>query len=578
MKERQPTDVLLSWSKLVPVSEGQDPLGLNLRVAARLQSQLLYCITTITPRARYYSFLPWCISFYNKKNPPETFEEFIKKLEKAFTLACVANHEGQPCKDGRLIGSNEIKDWYQKTDLESINLKQISYAKIPAYKAYIASLINLQLFKNIKQIEDVENQDDVSEIVTENFELSDLGQKVVREYQNVIEGFSVAEMLNQDQVIPLDSLKSWGRKAGLCELRIKATGDRQVLTDLFFNKFELESPSHNYRRYTLLLILYLSQKFSSQGCFLNETNFNDAVYYNRFTTSQGEVKTIGWPNPLRDTAKRWRMFHFHYYLSVAFENMFVNLVDQARRAGIEGFKLEDMIQEFNNQDVINQLKDELGLILTESFLESTPCQIALCFGIDIKKGDFLGSNTLNKEVSIDHPLSEKTLHGILKQKDLRFTPFNSVISLILWSILALRYIKWNNNNYGNWLANATNDPYQDISVPVVLQNIQIMFNDFWNAQWKDLSFHLIHRFIVQLHQVLAYQKKGAFFYSDQDHIHWRNKNYDTTSYKNPRLFSAILILKDLGLLAESENNPNIINLTAEGDRLLRTELAKEESG
>ena len=52
---------LLRWSEHVPISDVQDPLGLSLRGSARLASRLLYCITSITPRARYFSFIPWCV-------------------------------------------------------------------------------------------------------------------------------------------------------------------------------------------------------------------------------------------------------------------------------------------------------------------------------------------------------------------------------------------------------------------------------------------------------------------------------------------------------------------------------------
>jgi hypothetical protein len=55
---------LLRWNKKLPSASTQDPLGLNLRLSARLATQLLYCITSITPRARYYAFFPWAFQDY----------------------------------------------------------------------------------------------------------------------------------------------------------------------------------------------------------------------------------------------------------------------------------------------------------------------------------------------------------------------------------------------------------------------------------------------------------------------------------------------------------------------------------
>ena len=55
---------LLRWNKKLPSASTQDPLGLNLRLSARRATQLLYCITSITPRARYYAFFPWAFQDY----------------------------------------------------------------------------------------------------------------------------------------------------------------------------------------------------------------------------------------------------------------------------------------------------------------------------------------------------------------------------------------------------------------------------------------------------------------------------------------------------------------------------------
>src|SRR5262249_4918559 len=44
----------------------QDPLGLNFRGLAQLSGKLLHCITSITPRARFFSFNPWCVLNYEQ--------------------------------------------------------------------------------------------------------------------------------------------------------------------------------------------------------------------------------------------------------------------------------------------------------------------------------------------------------------------------------------------------------------------------------------------------------------------------------------------------------------------------------
>jgi len=67
VRTSKPELTLLRWSEHVPASDVQDPLGLSLRGSARLASQLLYCITSITPRARYFSFIPWCVLDWRRR-------------------------------------------------------------------------------------------------------------------------------------------------------------------------------------------------------------------------------------------------------------------------------------------------------------------------------------------------------------------------------------------------------------------------------------------------------------------------------------------------------------------------------
>lgn len=82
----------------MPVSEDQDPLGLNLRVSARLSGQLLHCITFITRHARYFAFFPWCVSEFNRREKGEnaiaSLRDTIRLREKALTLECVLDHDG----------------------------------------------------------------------------------------------------------------------------------------------------------------------------------------------------------------------------------------------------------------------------------------------------------------------------------------------------------------------------------------------------------------------------------------------------------------------------------------------------
>src|SRR4051812_25305800 len=114
----KPKLALLRWSELVASSDVEDPLGLSLRGSTRLGSRLLHCITSITPRARYFSFIPWCIHDYQSREAGKldalAIRDAIILRENALALACIKHHEhdkGGTCRGGALVGTNEAKRW-----------------------------------------------------------------------------------------------------------------------------------------------------------------------------------------------------------------------------------------------------------------------------------------------------------------------------------------------------------------------------------------------------------------------------------------------------------------------------------
>jgi len=66
LTKQSETTKLLQWNKELPSASAADPLELDRRVPARLANELLHCITSITPRARYNSFFPLAFEDYNK--------------------------------------------------------------------------------------------------------------------------------------------------------------------------------------------------------------------------------------------------------------------------------------------------------------------------------------------------------------------------------------------------------------------------------------------------------------------------------------------------------------------------------
>ena len=563
------------------IAEGQDPLGLNLRVSARLGQQLLYCITSITYRARYYSFLPWCFQDYHRrgevKHDVYSLREAIILREKIFALGCLAYHNGKPCEDGRLIGTNELKPFLNKYQNKAVPFSRAKYVKNVALGVYLASLRGLGLFKQplINNSPDAEEQDILE---FDELELSDLGNQLAKAFGGLINNLTVIKDLPRKKSFSKDLLSQLGMRGGLCEIRKGNPPDRKLLIDIFFNKTKLNSRSHEFRRRTLVMILTLIEKMKKAHISFNKDSFNDSIYYDQIEREDGSIQDVGHPSQLGDIVNRWKMFHFHYYLSFALESLFVSTVDKARAAGLQGFNILEAIRELGSKRVARYLGMILDCEINKSFLDMSPQELFRYAGFNIEKTDVLASRKIAEKIRINHPLSERSLSNILAEESLFFRPEGIAISLILLSVILLRYIKWEETPYGNWLGQAVDDPYKDITLPVVLHEIKSSFQDFWNTPWRVSAPRIINRFVVRLHEVLAFDKSWtgtkAFFHTDQDVIRWHNLNYDEPACGNPRLMNSVQILKDLSLIENDESHPEILCLKKDGKLLLEKELSE----
>jgi len=239
---------LLHWTKELPRASEADPLGQELRVSARLSNELLYCITSITPRARYYAFFPWAVQDYNErerhtKNDRGRVQGVLAR-ERAMVLGAVLHHNGAACENGGLGGSDKavilLRAPARSYDLATWEHLKNDQGQFGA--AYKGSLINLGIFKT--------DDEEVSEVVEtdtnelnertqsiEVRELSPLGQRLADAFKKSVQATAyVAQALTLKDRIASDVLSEFGSKAGLCEITRKNPKDREVLREVFFAK------------------------------------------------------------------------------------------------------------------------------------------------------------------------------------------------------------------------------------------------------------------------------------------------------------------------------------------------------
>ncbi len=241
---------LLHWNKELPSASATDPLGLNLGVSARLSNELLYCITSITPRARYYSFFPWAFQNYNDHERTTTGDrgrvQGVLIRERAMVLGAVLHHGGAACDNGGLGGSDKATEQATK-NLPSYDLagwRHLKNGEGQFGAAYKGSLINLSVFQtggtevNDEAGADSEDLYGGTQAIDVR-ELSPLGKRLADAFEKSVRDTAyVAELLTLMNKVNADALTEFGSRAGLCEIAGKRAFDRDVLRNVFFARYE----------------------------------------------------------------------------------------------------------------------------------------------------------------------------------------------------------------------------------------------------------------------------------------------------------------------------------------------------
>lgn len=227
-------------SRTYPGADVQDPLGTSLRGSTRIANRLLFCITSITPRARYFSFIPWSILDYQQREKEQSYaaglRQGIKYREHALVLGCVAHHEGRSCPGGALVGVDNAIKWFTSHGNGRINFRKESFVKNPALDAYFNSLVNLGVFVTEEDMPELSDEEEPPEMTFEDVELTELGRELAGSYCSAIGNLKgVEEIGTRQRECNVDLLKRWGQRGGLCELASNSAPDRQLLQHILLS-------------------------------------------------------------------------------------------------------------------------------------------------------------------------------------------------------------------------------------------------------------------------------------------------------------------------------------------------------
>jgi hypothetical protein len=127
---------------------------------------------------------------------------------------------------------------------------------------------------------------------------------------------------------------------------------------------------------SLLLLLHAIGETAKIEAKFDRQTFSDLTYYDRVVTGEERLEsaTINIPASLRDAAERWRVFHFHGYLTVALQSFLVCSVGVLRHhpGGIDRSRL---LAEFSVPALGARFRKLFETPLPGSFFDLTPAQL-----------------------------------------------------------------------------------------------------------------------------------------------------------------------------------------------------------
>ena len=587
----KPSDALrlLHWNKELPSASAADPLGLNLRVSARLGNELLHCITSITPRARYYSFFPWAFQDYNEHEHSTKWDRGringVVARERAMVLGAVLHHDGKTCEGGALGGSRRAITQANKRrrSYDLARWQHLGAAEGQFGAAYKGSLINLGVFETDQVTVQDEVDVDTGELSAETQsievrELSALGKRLALAFERSIRDTRyVKREWTLHGTVSANILKEFGSRAGLCEIASKRATDPDALRSIFFAcDEELQKPAHHRRRMSLLLLLECVSKAHSADISLDNESLGDICYFGSLlagTESKPRPVPIKLHDALSDIAFRWRVYFFQSYLTVALQSFLVTCVRLMRgRPGGVGY--QNLLQGLGELAIKTRYRELFNRALPKNFFVMTARETLTLAGVAFPRKQEARLDAL----SVDAKFSERSLEILLTEEGEANEAAGIVLATMLLYQVVVRYKQLMETPFHNWYQQQVYDPYADISVPGVDTFLHGEFGPDWlDRSNGEILNRVIWRFVIRQHQTMSYERgfggSAPLFHVDGTTIIGTTTDFTDPRADNPRLGSALQILSDLGLLRwDSERG---YEQTPKGKSWLRAQIQHE---
>lgn len=266
---------------------GEDHLGIrfiSIAIADTLQSG----VTSITPRARYWSFFAWVlhdfIQNYQDEKSLKNFKLYLQRQEWFFILANIAEAEERGAVTQALVGSTKGYEHWKKNELEYL-VEEYVKNSFGGYAVY----------RNVMKILGLTREGDLDKGVQID-RLTELGTKAAKAFEMCVSSTEYYKSYRlSNGPVPRAVLCEFGKAAALPRLYSNQAKDLPILIELFMPQ-QTTSKSESLRRNSFQYYLHVLKR--NKGKILSFMDWQREMYdwTKRADVPQGDMQTIacGW--------------------------------------------------------------------------------------------------------------------------------------------------------------------------------------------------------------------------------------------------------------------------------------------
>ena len=308
-----------AWVKPPTAIGGLDHLGTQAPCVL-IYSQLLPGITNVTDRARYYSLYPWLVWSFEQRFPnanADTFVESYRRADCIFSLiaerhARMTDHDNEK-HGGAMVGRVQLLPALDRLEAGQ-ELRLSEYTDKDSGRRYFMNRLGglgQYYAGTLSQLELM----DPSARPWMKYTI-ERGEPLAKAVEAAVPSDRFWSVIQADcvELMDLDALEPF------CACRIPGSKvERQVLTDIFFDREGGYGALGEQRRKSLALVLHLSRALHDAGGLdLDESRFRAAIYAG---TLPGQVPWIV-PGDLVSTRDAWTVYERNDLLSVTMQSLF----------------------------------------------------------------------------------------------------------------------------------------------------------------------------------------------------------------------------------------------------------------